>query len=94
MQPINAVTSMFWSASMDPLLRRSIFMFEAKGLEAKGVRSPISQKLPIIFTIRLFEMTHTGAEVAIEGLHTDMKVVVHQAVSVAQPIVSIANFAQ
>ena len=63
-------------------------------MTGQGVRSPISKKLPIIFTIRLFEMTHTGAEVAIEGLHNDMKVVVHQAASVAQRIVSIANFAQ
>ena len=44
--------------------------------------------------VNAVELAHTGAQVTIDGLHNDMKVVVHQAVGVAQPVVPGANIAQ
>ena len=44
--------------------------------------------------IVIHEMAHTGVQPAMDGLYNDMKVVVHQAMSGAPPVVTVANFAQ
>ena len=38
--------------------------------------------------VHAVELTHTGAQVAFDGFHNDMKVVVHQAVGVAEPVMA------
>ena len=44
--------------------------------------------------VNAIELAHTGAQVAVNGLHNDMKVVVHQAVGVAQPVMTGTDLAQ
>lgn len=44
--------------------------------------------------VRSIELAHSGAQVAVDGLHNDMKVVVHHAVGMAEPIVARAHLTQ
>ena len=44
--------------------------------------------------IHTVELAHTGAQVAVDGLYNDVKVVVHQAVGVTEPVVAGTHLAQ
>ena len=65
------------------------------GLESalKNVTDPVVRAV-VPLGIDAVELAHTGAQVAVDGLYNDMKVVVHQAVGVAEPVMAGTHLAQ
>jgi len=40
------------------------------------------------------ELSHTGTQIAFDGFHDDVEVVVHEAVGVAHPVEALADLAK
>ena len=86
------------SARDKPILRSQFLTGFGPKLMPK-VRLKSRLEFPVVAAvvplgINAVELAHAGAQVAVDGLYNNMKVVVHQAVGVAEPVMAGTYLAQ